>query len=367
MLLEKQIAANSNSDDWAIQSELWIAETAKLQKPRRVRERNSNPLILTGHGTSMRIDKGTLLIKEGFTHHPQKQLVQRFFAGDLELPRIILLLDGSGSLTFDVLSWLGEQNVALVRIKSSGEVAVVCSSTGYIANRENVFWQIETQQDDAAKLAYSIDLIKAKLANSINTLEIAFDSSDRRQKTIQKLQNAISGLSESQPKDVQQLRGIEATCASSYFAVWAGYELQWKSNSRFPIHPNWLKYVGRFSEANGLKPKNVNASHPINAMLNYAYAVKQAELQIKAIADGFDPTIGIMHNGRRGLPAYIFDQIEPERPLVDRAILGFVGSRKFSGADFILRSDGVCRLSPQLSRTIASLAFQVPAAATCVP
>ncbi|MGL4639676.1 MAG: CRISPR-associated endonuclease Cas1, partial [Shewanella sp.] len=342
-------------DDWAIQSEFWITETAKLQKPRRIRERNSNPLILTGHGTSMRIDKGTLLIKEGFSHYPQKQWERRYFAGDLELPRIILMLDGSGSLSFDVLSWLGEQNVALARIKSSGDVAVVCSATGYIANRENVFWQIETGQDHAAKLAYSIDLIIAKLANCIDTLEIVFNRTDRRQKTIQKLQNAISELSKNPPKDLKQLRGIEATCASSYFGIWSGYALQWKTNSRYPIHPHWLKYIGRPSQANGLKPKNVNASHPINAMLNYAYAVKQAALQIAAIADGFDPTIGIMHNGRRGLPAYIFDQIEPQRPLVDRALLDFMSHHQFSGADFILRSDGVCRLSPQLARMIATL------------
>ncbi len=355
MLLDQQITANSNCDDWAIQSEFWIAETIKLQKPRRIRERNSNPLILTGHGASMRIEKGTLLIKEGFSHHPQKQLQRRYFAGDLELPRIILMLDGSGSLSFDVLSWLGEQNVALARIKSSGEVAVVCSSTGYIADRENVFWQIESAKDHAAKLAYSIDLIKAKLANSIDTLEIAFNHTDRRQKTIQKLQNAIAELSKNPPKDLKQLRGIEATCASSYFGIWSGYALQWKPKSRYPIHPHWLKYVGRPSQANGLKPKNVNASHPINAMLNYAYAVKQAELQIAAIADGFNPTIGIMHSGRRGLPAYIFDQIEPKRPLVDRALLDFMSRHKFSGADFILRSDGVCRLSPQLARVIATL------------
>ena len=345
----------SGNSEWAIQSEIWLAETAKLQKPRRIRERNSNPLILTGHGTSMRIDKGTLLIKEGFSHYPQKQLDLRYFAGDLELPRIILMLDGSGSLSFDVLSWLGEQNVALARIKSSGQVAVVCSATGYIANRENVFWQIETAQDQAAKLTYSIDLIKAKLANCIDTLEIVFNPNDRRQKTIQKLQNAISELSSNPPKDLKQLRGIEATCASSYFGIWSGYALQWKTIGRYPIHPHWLKYVGRPSQANGLKPKNVNASHPINAMLNYAYAVKQAELQITAIADGFDPTIGIMHNGRRGLPAYIFDQIEPERPLVDRALLDFISRHQFSGADFTLRSDGVCRLSPQLAKVIALL------------
>jgi CRISPR/Cas system-associated endonuclease Cas1 len=104
-----------------------------------------------------------------------------------------------------------------------------------------------------------------------------------------------------------------------------------------------------------LKPKNVNASHPINAMLNYAYAVKQAQLHIEAIANGFDPTLGIMHSGRRGLPAYIFDQIEPHRPLVDRAMLNFMQRQTFSGSDFVLQENGVCRLSSQLAKMVASL------------
>src|ERR1700730_11464069 len=39
---------------------------------------------------------------------------------------------------------------------------------------------------------------------------------------------------------------------------------------------------------------NRNAAHPINAMLNYAYAVLQSQIQINAVADGYDPTVGIM-------------------------------------------------------------------------
>ena len=88
-------------------------------------------------------------------------------------------------------------------------------------------------------------------------------------------------------------------------------------------------------------------------MLNYAYAVKAAQLQIQAVADGFDPYAGIMHHSRRDFPAYVYDLIEPERPMVDGAIIAFARSRKFSGADFVLRSDGVCRLSPQLARAVA--------------
>jgi len=43
---------------------------------------------------------------------------------------------------------------------------------------------------------------------------------------------------------------------------------------------------------------NRNAAHPVNAILNYAYAVLQSRIQIDAVAEGHDPTIGIMHEQR---------------------------------------------------------------------
>jgi CRISPR/Cas system-associated endonuclease Cas1 len=59
---------------------------------------------------------------------------------------------------------------------------------------------------------------------------------------------------------------------------------------------------------------NRNAAHPVNAILNYAYTVLEGELRIKVIADGYDPTIGIMHEGRDGSSKFVFDLMEPERP-----------------------------------------------------
>jgi hypothetical protein len=35
---------------------------------------------------------------------------------------------------------------------------------------------------------------------------------------------------------------------------------------------------------------NLNAAHPVNAILNYAYTILESEMRIKAIADGYDPT-----------------------------------------------------------------------------
>jgi CRISP-associated protein Cas1 len=66
--------------------------------------------------------------------------------------------------------------------------------------------------------------------------------------------------------------------------------------------------------------------------------------------------LGIMHFERDGSPAFVFDMMEPERPKVDRAILGFLRNESLHPADFTIREDGVVRLNPELARTLSGLA-----------
>ena len=345
---------DDSADEWAIRSQFWIGECDKSERKRLTRERNSNPLILTGHGTSMRIENGTLVIKQGYSYYPQNQECHCFFKGDLALPRIVILLDGSGSLSFDVLNWLGEQGIALARIKWDGDVAVFASGAGYVADSEKLRWQHELQSDRRRRIEFAQSLIRQKLLNSIDMLQSQFKPSRLREIAIAKASSAAARLQTEFATDMNAIRSIEGECALAYFAAWADIEMQWTAQSRYPVPDQWLKFRSRSSILTGRKPKNWKASHPINAMLNYAYAVKAARLQIQAVADGFDPYIGIMHHSRPDFPAYVYDLIEPERPKVDGAIIAFAQSRKFSGADFVLRSDGVCRLSPQLARVVAA-------------
>jgi CRISPR/Cas system-associated endonuclease Cas1 len=62
-----------------------------------------------------------------------------------------------------------------------------------------------------------------------------------------------------------------------------------------------------------------------------------------------------MHHSRPDFPVYVYDLIEPERPKVDSAVIGFAQSRKFSGADFELQKEMVCRLAQQLACAVASV------------
>ncbi len=355
MLYSPDIADRNDGSEWAERSAYWL-QLAEAAKPkRRVRQRNTAPLILCGHGASLRIDNGALVIRDGATHHPQNQSSHRFFPRDLELPARILLLDGSGTLSFDVLSWLAQQDVALARAKSNGEIATVASGTGYAADREKVAWQRATRENDTERLAFAANIIRQKIASSVPTLEGHIPASMSRDTALAKAAIGIDRLSRETFTDLGTVFAIEGECAAAYFRSWHGLPLRWKGTQRRPVPHEWYNYDGRSSRANGLKSKNRNASHPVNAMLNYAYAVKLAHMQIQAIADGYDPTIGIVHNSQRGSPAWVLDMIELERCAVDAAILKFVRKETFAAADFVVRKDGICRLSPQLARAVASL------------
>jgi CRISP-associated protein Cas1 len=345
----------SDSQNWAARSEFWHKHAGSLIGKRKRRERQTAPLILCGHGVSLRVEHGALVIRDGFTHYPQEQGRYRFFRGDLELPTRILLLDGSGTLSFDVLTWLAEQGVAPARVKWTGEVATVASGNGFSADRAKVDWQSRTRVDPALRRAFAVELIAQKLRNSIVTLESCFERSDAVALAIAKARASITALSQVAGFEMMEVLTIEGQCAVAYFGTFKTAPMKWTGTSTRPIPDDWRTFKSRSSLTSGKVPKNRRASHPLNAMLNYAYTVRQAQLQIQAIADGYDPTIGIIHNAHQGSAAYVLDLIEPERPKVDAKILQFVASRSFSLSDFVIRADGVCRLSPQLARAIAAL------------
>jgi hypothetical protein len=74
--------------------------------------------------------------------------------------------------------------------------------------------------------------------------------------------------------------------------------------------------------------------------------------RIQVTAAEFEQTIGFLHSGRRGRSDFVLDLMEPLRPVVDRRLLEFVQAHAFHPADFTIRSDGVCRLNPEMARHV---------------
>ena len=62
----------------------------------------------------------------------------------------------------------------------------------------------------------------------------------------------------------------------------------------------------------------------------------------------------IMHHDRDGSAVFVFDMMEPEGRKVDRAVLDFMKGHVFDPADFVIRSDSVCRLNPEMARMVVA-------------
>jgi CRISPR-associated endonuclease Cas1 len=202
-------------------------------------------------------------------------------------------------------------------------------------------------------MSWCIDLISRKIEGCILTLEKVVPRSSRWNAAMERAYADLSTLELTPPNDIVDLRIIEANSAAAYFRAWRDIPIKWRGLTRNPIADDWKTVGARTSEF--ALAGNRNASHPANAMLNYAYTVLESQQRLQTVAEGYDPTIGIMHEGGNGSSAFIFDIIEPERSRIDRAVISFIRSHIFHPADFILRSDGVVRLNPQLARAVAAM------------
>ena len=108
-----------DDQEWAERSEYWLGKSVPTRThggPAKRRDRK--PLIICGHGARLNIERGTLFIKNGFTHYPQKQEEFRYFRGDPHLPNRIIIIDASGSISFDVLEWLSQQEIPLIHLRN---------------------------------------------------------------------------------------------------------------------------------------------------------------------------------------------------------------------------------------------------------
>ena len=346
--IDMSSAARSHEDDaeWADRCSHWAGQLQGPKSRRALRQREQAPLILGGHGISLRIDGGSLVINNGFTHCPQTRQTYRFFRGDLSLPSRIILLDGSGTISLHVLAWLAEQGVPLVRIDWQGHVQTVLGNSGYAANPHRVAWQVQTRTDPSKRMAFCIDLISRKIEGCIRTLEKSIRRSAAWEKAMERAYADLTRLECEPPRDIVSLRALEAGSAAAYFRAWRAVPLKWMGTGRRPIHASWQVVGSRTSlyKVAG----NWNAAHPVNSILNYAYAVLESQVQIQVCSDGFDPTQGIMHETREGSSAFVFDMMEPERPRVDRTVLEFVKANTLHPADFTMRKDSVCRLDPEM-------------------
>lgn len=326
----------SDDTDWADRSEYWTnyrTSTRGASKKFKYRE----PLILCGYGVNVRVDHNTLLVRNGFTHYPQKAEQFRYFPGDANLPDRIVILDASGGISFDALNWMSEQQIELVQLDWRGQVTNIGLNSGYAGNSKLI----------------ARNLITQKIATSLETLKVIIPKSEKRDFAISQLNRKYSEIRELKKQfSISNILGIEGACAAAYFAAWQGLPIKWSGFKRKPVPDNWFEIIPRKM---GWRTRSQNARHPVNAMLNYGYGIIVNHVRTQVIAAGFDPSIGVLHGNAQNRIPLVYDLMEPLRPVVDRVVLGLALSHTFTPGDFTINKYGGCRLNPQMAKLLVEL------------
>jgi CRISPR-associated endonuclease Cas1 len=299
--------------------------------------------VVAGMGLRLSVDRGALVVEDGMGEHRRARRFDRATHG---LARLVVL-GTTGCLTLDALTWCRRLAIGIVVLAPDG--AAVLSSTPRLTDDARLRRILARAPDLPVGVDIARTLLDRKMTAQAGLLATRFDEHDPAC-TIADLASACADVA-----TVDELRQLEASAAALYWQTWAGRAEcvpHFAAKDRVRIPPHWSRYEGRRSV---LASTNANrkAERPVNALLNYCYALLEAEAILACHAVGLDPGFGIVHSDTRGRQSLALDIMEPVRPAVDAFVLDLLERRTFRKAEFAETPDGHCRLKAPLTHELA--------------
>ena len=298
-------------------------------------------LSLSGYGVRIAVERGHLLVQDGAGRSRRSCRLPRIAPG---LKRVVII-GTSGTVTLDALSWLMDVGAHVVQIDHDGRLVTVTAT----ARLDDARIRRAQAQAVSSGLGVQIarELIVAKVTGQADTLEKLNGPSD----VVGALRDAYSHIHDAPTTD--RVRYVEARAAFAYWQALSTSRLRFPIKDQPKIPEHWGALGERGSPLTDSARRGVN---PLNAMLNYCYAIAAAEARIACIASGCDPGLGILHMDRQGRDSLAFDILEPVRPLIDAYVFQLARDQTFSRADFFENRKGECRLMPSITRQLSETA-----------
>lgn len=295
-------------------------------------------LTLSGHGVRVSVNRGYLTVEDGLG---EERRAGRFSKIDASLKRVVLV-GTAGSVTLDAIQWLHDVGVPLIHLKRDGTLLFVAARSGTVlpALRRNQAMARET--GFAGRIAE--DLIRRKVEGQLALLDRLPPNREARpalERVLDQLKTTTS---------LDDVRNLEAAAARAYWKAWRDVPIPFarEDGKRRPVY--WRQFGTRVSPLTGAGARK--AVNPANAILNYLYAILEAEARIAALAIGADPALGFLHSDQRHRDSLACDLMEPARPGVDAYVLDLFARREFRKEDFFELPDGQCRLMPPLTEEL---------------
>jgi CRISPR-associated protein Cas1 len=253
---------------------------------------------------------------------------------DADKPHTILFDSHGEFLTGEALRWCARYGIGLIlpdgpsRIMTFVHSALEADGNG-IADTSPAMIRAQCRADS---LGAAREIVRVKIERE---LEATVKDRLTRHASLAEWQARIAAS-----RTVAELLIVEAKAAADYWRAFSDKGLREAKGGNLPR--TWLRFANRQRGAGFLGSKN--ASHPINAMLNYAYVVEGGRIAKALAARGLALQIGYLHSDKTGRNSLVWDCIEPLRPIIDARIFRYIEGREFKRADFVQTSASAYRL-----------------------
>lgn len=179
------------------------------------------------------------------------------------------------------------------------------------------------------------ELIDKKLDGQTHLLRKHFPCNEE----VEGIDNARARLARAESN--AEILSCEANGAQLYWTAWHEVPVSYPRVDLPRIPDHWRSFGSRMSPLTTSPRLAVN---PPNAMLNYLYAILEAEARLALASLGLDPGIGMLHSDLRSRDSLACDLMEPVRPQVDAFLLGWLNRGPLRRDWFFEQGDGNCRL-----------------------
>jgi CRISPR-associated endonuclease Cas1 len=295
--------------------------------------------VLTLSGiVRVQVDGGMLIVQDGIADERRSA---RFSKATPRIERLVVL-GTDGLISFAALKWLYDIGAGFVLLDWDNRV--VCASIRPL--HKDVL--LHRAQALAATRSIGLDIMKELLSRKLDGQAANLNVLGKA-----KAADQVLALRDrlAQVGDIAGLRYSEKQAAKLYWDAWHDVPLRFARRDATYVPDHWLTFGSRFS---ALTRDTRNASNPANALLNYLYALLEAETRLACVAIGLHPGLGILHADMSERDSFVYDLMEAVRPAVDRWLLDFLGEHRFARRDFFETPEGGIRLTLPLRHTLAN-------------
>ena len=300
-----------------------------------------NPLLITGFGTSINVDKRKLIITNRL-----KGTKLEFFPHKISHDGIII--DGhTGNITFEAMRWLSKHNINLTLLNWNGQLLANVMPEQPKSGKLRIK-QYQKYLDSEARFEIALKVVHTKVAHSLNLLEELsrfYESVDftKIRKSAEKedlflLQIMKNSKKQDISKSVKQLITYEGRIAGIYHDNLTAIFRE--------SYPEFI-FTGRKNKSNS---RNYNASDEINALLNYGYAILESEIRKSINSIGLDYSIGFLHEINQSRTPLVYDVQELFRWLIDVSVIQLLEEKKVKKSDFIITENYHTRLGEDVAK-----------------